>query len=166
MGLYLIESSQGISSFSTFEGGGALSKMQYPSDGRPLSSKKFPETTCRKFVNLAFVMPHSNVENEEIPGLLSIKPLPKYSPMLTMVENAISAWKQGIKRSLSIRMHEFTKPAPAVVAGRTLTQYRIDKMSEIIRETQGEVTIEKCRAWYDHTLTYILDCLEEKLVLG
>ena len=109
--------------------------------------------------------PHSNVENEEIPGLLSIKRLPKYSPMLTMVENAISAWKQGMKRSLSIRMHEFTKPAPAVVAGRTLTQYRIDKMSEIIRETQGEVTIEKCRAWYDHTLTYIPDCLEKKLIL-
>ena len=105
--------------------------------------------------------PHSNVENEEIPGLLSIKRLPKYSPMLNMVENAISAWKQGIKRSLSIRMHEFTKPAPAVVAGRTLTQYRIDKMSEIIRETQGEVPIEKCRAWYDHTLTYIPDCLEK-----
>ena len=110
--------------------------------------------------------PHSNVENEEIPGLLSIKRLPKYSPMLTMVENAISAWKQGIKRSLSVRMHEFTKPAPAVVAGRTLTQYIIDKMSEINRETQGEVTIEKCRAWYDHTLTYIPDCLEKKLILG
>ena len=110
--------------------------------------------------------PHSNVENEEIPGQLSIKRLPKYSPMLTMVENAISARKQGLKRSLSIRMHEFTKPAPAVVAGRTLTQYRIDKMSEIIRETQGEVTIEKCRAWYDHTLTYIPDCLEKKLILG
>ena len=76
---------------------------------------------------------HSNVENEEIPGLLSIKRLPKYSPMLTMVENAISARKQGIKRSLSIRMHEFTKPAPAFVAGRTLTQYRIYKKSEIIR---------------------------------
>ena len=110
--------------------------------------------------------PQSNVENEEIPRLLSIKRLPKYSPMLTMVENAISAWKQGIKRSLSIRMHEFTKPAPAVVAGRTLTQYRIDKMSDIIRETQGEVIIEKCRAWYDHTLTYIPDCLEKKLILG
>ena len=110
--------------------------------------------------------PHSNVEIEETPGLLSIKRLPKYSPMLTIMENAISTWKQGIKRSLSIRMHEFTKPAPAVVAGRTLTQYRIDKMSEIIRETQGEVTIEKCRAWYDHTLTYIPDCLEKKLILG
>ena len=109
--------------------------------------------------------PHSNVENEEIPGLLSIKRLPKNSPMLTiaipMTENAISAWKQGIKRSLSIRMHEFTKPAPAVVAGRTLTQNRIDKMSEIIRGAQGEVTFEKCRAWYDHALTYIPDCLEK-----
>ena len=83
-----------------------------------------------------------------------------------MVENAISAWKQGIKRSLSIRMQEFTKPAPIfVVAGRTLTQYRIDKIPEI-RETQGEVTIEKCRARYDHTLTYIPDCLEKKLFLG
>ena len=61
MGLYLgrrlIESSPGISSFSTFECGGALSKMQYPSDVRPLSSKKFPDTTCRKFMNLTFVMP-------------------------------------------------------------------------------------------------------------
>ena len=83
-----------------------------------------------------------------------------------MVENAISAWKQEIKRNLSIRMHEITKPAPAVVAGRTLTLYRIDRMSEISRGTQGEVTIEKCRAWYDHTLTYILDCLEKKLLLG
>ena len=42
---------------SIFECGGAFSKMQYPSDVTPLSSKKFPETTCRKFMNLAFVMP-------------------------------------------------------------------------------------------------------------
>ena len=64
MGLYLgrrlIESSPGISSFSTFECGGALSKMQYPSDVRPLSSKKFCRNNLREVYEFSFRHAASN----------------------------------------------------------------------------------------------------------
>ena len=42
-----------------------------------------------------------------VPGNLTVRRLPKNSPFLNMAGNAISCWKQAIKRSLASRKDEF-----------------------------------------------------------
>ena len=36
----------------------------------------------------------------------------------------------------------------------------------IVRRTNGQITPQKCRGWYNHTMTYIPDCLAMKPIDG
>ena len=110
--------------------------------------------------------PHANLENMDIPGLLAIKQLPRYSPFLNMAENAISSWKSAYKSQIAEQMSIFINPSDTVRAGRSLHQYRIDKVSEIVCSTSSVITQQKCFEWYNHSLTRLPECLSRAHIDG
>ena len=90
-------------------------------------------------------------------GIFEIKRLPKYSPFLSMLENAISCWKSAIKRNLAGRIDAFQNHPEFDVGGRFLPQYRFDTLRGILEATACVIT--KCIGWYNHTMSYIPRCL-------
>ena len=43
--------------------------------------------------------------------------------------------------------------------GQTFQDYRFRHVKSIVERTSCEITPEKCVGWYNHTMTYIPDCL-------
>ena len=101
---------------------------------------------------------HRNVENIDA-ELLNLKRLPKYSPFLNPAENAISCWKAEFKKQISQRQREFIDISDEMRNGRTLNDYRFEKIRDILEISKGVITPEKCRAWENNVLTYLPRCL-------
>ena len=110
--------------------------------------------------------PHIRISDLGVPGNFTVRRLPKYSPFLNMAENAISCWKQAIKRSLASRKDEFISPTGEILNGRTPQQFRFDIIYDIISSTAGDVTISKCQSWYNHTTTYLPPCIGREEIDG
>ena len=91
--------------------------------------------------------------------LLNLKRLPKYSPFLNPAENAISCWKAEFKKQISQRQREFIDISDEMRNGRTLNDYRFEKIRDILEISKGVITPEKCRAWENNVLTYLPRCL-------
>ena len=109
---------------------------------------------------------HIRISDLGVPGIFTVRRLPKYSPFLNMAEHAISCWKQATKISLASRKDEFISPTAEILNGRTLQQFRFDTINDIISSTAGEVTISKCQSWYNHTTTYLPACIGREEIDG
>ena len=70
---------------------------------------------------------HRNVENLDV-ELLNLKRLPKYSPFLNPAGNAISCWKAEFKKQISQRQREFIDITDEKRNGRSLNDYRFEKV--------------------------------------
>ena len=101
---------------------------------------------------------HRNVENLDV-ELLNLKRLPKYSPFLNSAENAISCWEAEFKKQISQRQREFIDISDEMRNGRTLNEYRFEKVRDILEISKGVITPEICRAWGNNVLTYLPRCL-------
>ena len=110
--------------------------------------------------------PHIRISDLGVPGNFTVRRLPKYSPFLNMAENAISCWKQAIKRSLAAREDEFISPTGEILNGRTVQLFRFDIIYDINSSTAGDVTISKCQSWYNHTTTYLPACIGREEIDG
>ena len=88
---------------------------------------------------------HLNVENLDV-ELLKFKRLPKYSPFLNPAENAISYWKAEFKKQISQRQREFIVIADEMRNGRTLNEYRFEKVRDLLKISKEVITPQKCRA--------------------
>ena len=85
---------------------------------------------------------------------------------LNMAQNALSCWKQAIKRSLASRKDEFICPRGAILNSRTLHQFKFDTINDTGSSTAVEVTISKCQSLYNHTATYLPACIGRKEIDG
>ena len=83
-----------------------------------------------------------------------------------MVENAISCWKADMKRIIQEEMDTFIIGDRLRALGVTLQQYRFNQSKSIADRTNGQITPQKCRGRYNHTMTYIPDCLAMKPIDG
>ena len=87
--------------------------------------------------------------------------LPPYSPMLTPVEHAFSAWKWQVKNHLSVPANQtaFSDADHARDQGMSLAQWRRHLLLSYGQQSLDAVTIEKCQNWQNHCLTYFPQCL-------
>ena len=88
-----------------------------------------------------------------------LKRLSKYSPFLNPAENAICCWRAEFKKQISQRQREFIDISDEMRNGRTLNEYGFDKVRDILETSKEVITPEKCRAWENNVLTYLLRCL-------
>lgn len=93
----------------------------------------------------------------------SIHKLPPYSPFLNPTESAGSAFKAVIKRLLSDpqQQRQFHDREAAAAEGITLHAMRLRILHQLTGQALLTVTQEKCRRWFEHTLTYIPRCVRE-----
>ena len=93
-----------------------------------------------------------------------IRRLPPYSPFLNPTENAGSAYKAAVKRSLSepARRAEFHDLAAATAAGLNLHQHRLRILKRVSEEAMEVITANKCAHWFDHSCNYLLRCVHEQ----
>jgi len=85
--------------------------------------------------------------------------LPKYSPFLNATEMAGSCLKAAIKRRLGepdVQREIYNRDLPR---NETLHNRRMRILHREMTESLNEITIEKCRKWYNHTLTYMNRCI-------
>lgn len=108
---------------------------------------------------------HRNIEETSV-NSINFKRLPKYSPFLNPVENAISCWKSEFKNQMARRQGEFVTITEEGRNGRTLAEYRFDLISEILEASKTVVTSEKCRAWEQYVLSYLPSCLAKEDIQG
>ena len=101
---------------------------------------------------------HRKVDNLDV-ELLNLKRLPKYSPFLIQAENAISCWKAEFKKQISQLQREFIDISDEMRNGRTLNEYRFEKVRDILEILKGVITPEKCIAREKNVLTYLPRCL-------
>ena len=103
----------------------------------------------------------------DLSGIFSLKKrLSKYSPFLTLVEAAISGWKAAMKRKMQEEMDLFINADALKEPGQTLQDYRFRHVKSIVERTSCEITPQKCVGWYNHTMTYIPDCLARNKIDG
>ena len=112
------------------------------------------------------VSSHNDAEIHEMENVIDFKRLPKYSPFLTPVENAISAWKAVIKQEINNAMADFIQPPDDLRAGRTLLQFRRDSLEQAAHNTVNVITAEKCAQWYNHCFSYVPQCLQGRNIDG
>ena len=86
-----------------------------------------------------------DVENFDV-ELFNLKRLPKHSPFLIPAEYAISCWKAEFKKQISQRQREFIDISYEMRNGRTLNEYKFEKVRDILEIPKGVITPEKCRA--------------------
>ena len=72
-----------------------------------------------------------------------------------MVENAISCWKAAMKRIMQEELDTFINADRLRAPGVTLQQCQFDHLQSIADRTNGQITPQKYRGWYKHTMTYI-----------
>ena len=118
-----------------------------------------------KFLHSAFlifdnVSNHNDTEIHEMGKVIDLERLPKYSPFLTPVENAISAWKAAIKQEINNAMVDFIQPPDDLRAGCTLLQFRRDMLEQIVHNIVNVITDEKCAQWYNHCFLYVPQYLQ------
>ena len=80
---------------------------------------------------------HAKVEEMDLNGIFQLRRLPKYSPFLTMVENAISCWKAAMKRIMQEEMDSFINADRLRAPGVTLQQIRFNHLKSIADRTNG-----------------------------
>ena len=95
--------------------------------------------------NLVFRTPNLN-----LPPSQEIRRLPPYSPMLTLVENAISAFKADLKRTL-----EESRPLLLDMSH----DERMALLSQFSEMAIAAITPEKCTQWFNPTQGYLPQCL-------
>jgi len=89
-----------------------------------------------------------------------IKYLPAYSPMLNPIEESFSAWKSVVKSVLVRPMTQqriFDNEA-ARQQGVALYTWRRNVLQEVGQSALSTLTVEKCNAWYRHSLTFLPLC--------
>ena len=93
--------------------------------------------------------------------------LPAYSPMLTPVENAYSAWKWSVKNQLSdpVAQAAFSDLAAACQEGMNLGQWRRHKLLQFGEAAVPVVTAEKVRNWQAHCMSYFPRCFAKEDIL-
>lgn len=93
--------------------------------------------------------------------------LPAYSPMLTPVENAFSAWKWAVKNRLSDPGEQaaFSDPQVAHDQGMNLAQWRRHKLQEIGEAAIPVVTAQKVMNWQNHCMSFFPRCLAREDIL-
>ena len=109
---------------------------------------------------------HARIEAMDLNGFFQLRRLPKYCPFLTMGEVAISSWKAAMKRIMQEEMITFINADRLRAPGVTLQQYQSDHLKSIADPSNGHITPLTCRGWYNHTMTYIPDCLAMKPIDG
>lgn len=112
------------------------------------------------------VSSHNNAEDYELADFAEIHRLPRYSPFLTPVENAISCWKAQLKRRLSGMQAAFIRPNEQQLAGRSLAAYRRDILEAEANDTVSCITAAKCTRWWQHCFAYIPRCLASEPIDG
>ncbi|MEE4247436.1 MAG: transposase [Kangiellaceae bacterium] len=108
---------------------------------------------------------HNEAELLEVPNSVTVRRLPVYSPFLTPVENAISAWKAAIKRALTYQ-ESYIDPTEEDLRGRTLAAYRRDSLEQLANERVNIITRQNCIGWYNHSLSYVPRCIAEEPIDG
>lgn len=93
-----------------------------------------------------------------------VKYLPAYSPMLTPVENAFSAWKWAVKNRLADPAVQalFTDSTEAARHNMNLLQWRRHLLRTHGEDTIPVITQQKCLNWQTHCLSYFPRCLAEE----
>ena len=70
---------------------------------------------------------------------------------------AISAWKAAVKRHLAeVRDQILNGPVPA---GVSQLQHRMAILAQLGEQSVEIITMDKCRAWFQHTQGYLPRCL-------
>lgn len=98
----------------------------------------------------------------------SIKFLPPYSPMLTPVEHAFSAWKWSVKNILSVpeNQQNFSDLQQAHAQGMNMGQWRRHHLKRFGEQSLVVITAEKCHNWQQHCLSYFPKCLENEDIMS
>lgn len=93
--------------------------------------------------------------------------LPAYSPMLTPVENAFSAWKWTVKNRLSDPQVQatFSDPVAAREQGMNLGQWRRHKLQQFGEEGIPVVTASKVANWQTHCMSFFPRCFAKEDIL-
>ena len=93
-----------------------------------------------------------------------IRYLPPYSPFLTPVENAFSAWKSMVKNNISdpSTQRAFANPPDISQGARSWRQQFLMQHGEAALTI---VTAEKCANWQRHCTSVFPRCLREEDIL-
>ena len=99
---------------------------------------------------------------------IQLKFLPPYSPFLNCTEMAHSAFKAAVKRDLALPdwQRRVGDRDAAREAGLTLYQWRCQVLGEVADQNVDAITQEKCNRWYNHTQTYMPQCLARENIEG
>ena len=108
--------------------------------------------------------PHKRVSVPDDFPNVHVKFLPAYSPFLNPTEHAHSAFKAAVKRELHL-------PETQVELGQrkpdlNLQQSRAEKLLEIGEAAVGQITHQKCFAWFRHAQTYLIKCQRREHIDG
>jgi len=93
-----------------------------------------------------------------------VRYLPAYSPMLTPIENAFSAWKWAVKNKLSdpAVQASFSDPDAEGRESMNLCQWRRHQLLQFGEEAIPVVTAQKVLNWQTHCLSYFPRCLAKE----
>ena len=92
-----------------------------------------------------------------IPDNFDVRFLPAYSPFLNPIENCFSAVKASIKRLLAARTDD--DRLLAAQQNVSVVEARRRKLRMIIIESLDSVTEQTCRNCFNHTFSFIPQCL-------
>ena len=83
--------------------------------------------------------------------MLDIQRLPRSSPFLNVAENVNCAWKAEVKPAFSAKQPISIYPLEDIGRRRSIIQYLVEKVKEILCASKIVVTDVKCRSWLNHT---------------
>ena len=109
---------------------------------------------------------HARIEEMDLNGIFHLRRLPKHSPFLTLVDNAISCCEAAMKSIVQEENDTFINAGRLRAPGVTLQHHQFDHLKSIADRTNGQITPQKCRGWYNHTMRYIPDCLAMEAIDG
>ncbi|XP_072026793.1 uncharacterized protein [Amphiura filiformis] len=143
------------------------------------SFQKFIYETCANAVQMFPVgdqifliydnaRPHINARVPDEFQNIAVNRTPPYSPFLNPVEMCHSAFKAGVKRSLSLpEMQQRVGDATAArEAGLNLQAWRAQLLEEVAQENVDVITPDKCARWYNHAQTYLARSIARQPIDG
>ena len=97
-----------------------------------------------------------------------LKKLPPYSPLLNIVEQAISSLKAAIKADIRCPeiQREMNNRDEARRQGIPIGHYRMQLLMEALQRNAGTITVAKCTQWFRFMQTYLPHCINREVIEG
>ena len=107
--------------------------------------------------------------NPATPGPYSeLRKLPPYSPLLNIVEQAVSALKAAIKSDISRPKNSSTdeRLSWSQTSRTCLGRIRTQLFLQALQRNIGTITVAKCGQWFRFMQTYLPRCINNEAIEG